>query len=71
MRMKSFVVLSLLVAVFVFAGTNGSAAEADFFKGKAITFICPYPPGGGYDRIVRSLAIQFQKSLDTIDHLVA
>jgi len=63
MKTKYFVALVLIVLTGLFVSTNVWASEADFFKGKTITFVCPHPPGGGYDRIVRSLAVTFQEML--------
>jgi len=45
-----------LVAVSVVA--SPSAKAADFYKGKTITIVCPYSPGGTYDRMSR-LAAKF------------
>jgi len=63
MKTKKLLALLLIFLTGLFMGTNVSASEADFFKGKTITFVCPHPPGGGYDRIVRSLALPFQEML--------
>ena len=63
MKTKKILAILLIVLAGLLAATNVSASEADFFKGKTMTFIVPHPPGGGYDRIVRSLALPFQESL--------
>ena len=34
---------------------------ADFYKGKTITFIVPYNPGGGYDVVARSIAPKLEE----------
>ena len=34
-------------------------AVADFYKGKTVTLIAGFPPGGGYDTYVRILARHF------------
>jgi len=60
---KKFLIGLLAVLTLLLVGSSALASEADFFKGKTMSFICPYPPGGGYDRIVRSLALPFQKML--------
>lgn len=51
-------VLLLSMLMILTAGTNAavqsaSQSEADFFKGKVITFIVPYKTGGGYDTWAR------------------
>jgi tripartite-type tricarboxylate transporter receptor subunit TctC len=63
MKTKKILAILLIVLAGFLAGTNLSASEADFFKGKTMTFIVCYPPGGGFDRIVRSLALPFQERL--------
>ena len=60
MKTQKILAILLIVLTGLLAGTNVSASEADFFKGKTMTFIVCYPPGGGFDRIVRSLALPFQ-----------
>lgn len=50
------------------AGTSGKAAAssdpAAAFKGKTLTVIVPYNPGGGYDAFMRILAPKLEKQLD-------
>lgn len=49
---------SLLAAILCASGALGAkAADAsDFYKGKNVTLIVGYPPGGGYDIYARALA---------------
>ena len=47
----------LITAAAVFLATSAARAE-DFYKGKTITIVCPYSPGGTYDRMSR-LAAKF------------
>ncbi|WP_102346529.1 tripartite tricarboxylate transporter substrate-binding protein [Bacillus sp. Marseille-P3661] len=35
--------------------------SSEYFKGKTITFIVPYNPGGGYDTVARSLAPKLEE----------
>src|SRR5689334_9621281 len=46
-----------LASLILLAVTPASAdAVADFYKGKTVTLIAGFPPGGGYDTYVRILA---------------
>ncbi|MCL6593153.1 MAG: hypothetical protein K6T31_04180, partial [Alicyclobacillus sp.] len=44
-------------------GSTATSAAADFYKGKTLTVIVPYGPGGGYDQWARLLAPYLQKYL--------
>src|SRR3982074_2385600 len=50
-----------LVALCVVAATAPVRADAvaDFYKGKTLSLIAGFPPGGGYDTYVRILARHF------------
>ena len=56
-----------MVAFLCGIATAGSAADteaaADFFKGKTVTLIVGFPPGGGYDMYTRVLARHFGRFL--------
>src|SRR5829696_9688929 len=47
-----------LAALLATASSNAASAQsaADFYKGKTVTLIAGFPPGGGYDTYVRVLA---------------
>jgi len=45
---KGMARLLCLAAAFVLLGVTASAAK-DFYEGKTIRILVPYPPGGGYD----------------------
>ena len=52
-----------LAALLAAASSNMAGAEtaADFYKGKTVTLIAGFPPGGGYDTYVRVLARHYGK----------
>ena len=62
---------SLLLAASLFSGV----AAARAFPAKPITFVSPFPPGGGNDLISRSVAVPMTKDLgqnvvvDTLEFL--
>ncbi|MCL6637559.1 MAG: hypothetical protein K6T26_06405 [Alicyclobacillus sp.] len=45
------------------SGSASTSAAAEFYKGKTLTVIVPYGPGGGYDQWARLLAPYLQKYL--------
>jgi tripartite-type tricarboxylate transporter receptor subunit TctC len=52
----------LALAAFCLVATNGAAGAdtaADFYRGKTLSVIAGFPPGGGYDTYVRVLARHF------------
>ena len=54
---RTAVGLALLAALPAAATAN---PVADFYKGKTITLIAGFPPGGGYDANVRVLARHYR-----------
>jgi len=48
-------ILVLLTALILFGATTAATAQ-DFYQGKTIRLLVPYPPGGGYDIHTRLLA---------------
>jgi tripartite-type tricarboxylate transporter receptor subunit TctC len=66
-RVKMFcVVLSILVSgvlVCMTAMTVFGQDAASFYKGKVVTFIVPYSPGGGYDAYARMVAPLIEKKI--------
>jgi tripartite-type tricarboxylate transporter receptor subunit TctC len=54
-----------LAAFLVVAGAAPAQAEtaADFYRGKTVTLIAGFPPGGGYDTYVRVLARHYGRFL--------
>lgn len=63
--MKPSKKISLWLLVFGLAGlvcsTQALSNEADFYKGKVLTFIVPYSAGGGYDTYARMIAPYLEK----------
>ena len=56
---KGFRLFVLVVTAVTFgSGAMSTSAAETFFKGKTITIICPFSPGGTYDRMSR-LTAQF------------
>lgn len=56
-EIKIRIALAALLASSVAIANPASAdAVADFYKGKTISLIVGFPPGGGYDTYVRVLA---------------
>ena len=51
-RMKSFLLAALLAAA---AGAAGAEPVADFYRGRTLTLLVGFPPGGGYDTNIRML----------------
>jgi tripartite-type tricarboxylate transporter receptor subunit TctC len=45
------------------AATNGARAQIDDYPSRTVTFICPFPAGGGTDILVRLLAAELQDKL--------
>lgn len=56
--------LALLSALALLISTTAWAAPAPaLFRGKTVTIVVGYPPGGGYDRMARLLARYLEKHL--------
>lgn len=62
-RLNFIFVCLLIVGVGLMAGHNPATAAdaAAFYKGKTVTFIVPYSPGGGYDFYARFMAPHLEK----------
>ena len=58
-----FLLAALLVWISFSPVRPALAAQsvADFYKGKTITWICPFSPGGGYDTWARAMAPAVQR----------
>lgn len=52
---------TLLAAVAVLALPATAALAEDFYKGKTVTFVVGFTPGGGYDTYTRTVARYFAK----------
>ncbi len=52
-----------LAFVLGFAASNAAAQTADDYPQRNVTFICPFPPGGGTDILTRLLAAELQDKL--------
>jgi tripartite-type tricarboxylate transporter receptor subunit TctC len=55
--------LSILSILF-FSFSSAVAADASFYKGKTITIVVGFTPGGGYDRYARILARHLGRFID-------
>ena len=69
MRDKLFrKIIFILFFVVVFIGSNNKSFSAEnpssFYKGKVISFIVGYSPGGGYDTWTRLLSATMEKYLN-------
>jgi tripartite-type tricarboxylate transporter receptor subunit TctC len=47
----------------ILAACGGARAQADDYPSRTVTFICPFPGGGGTDILVRLLAAELQDKL--------
>jgi len=60
MLRRCLLAISIAGALFVAAGMTATSARADavedFYRGKTITFLVTYPPGGSYDVYARLVA---------------
>ena len=54
-------VAALSFAMLAFAGP--ARAQTDDYPSRTVTFICPFPAGGGTDILVRLLAAELQDKL--------
>ena len=61
-RMARAVALGLCLAMTL-AATIGLPARADDYPQRTVTFVVPYPPGGGTDILTRMLAQELQDKL--------
>jgi tripartite-type tricarboxylate transporter receptor subunit TctC len=62
--MRQTIVLALAFVCSVAAvHTAGAQAGADDYPQRTVTFICPFPPGGGTDILTRILAQELQDKL--------
>jgi tripartite-type tricarboxylate transporter receptor subunit TctC len=56
--------LALLLGLgLVAAGADRARAQADDYPSRTITFLCPFPAGGGTDILTRLLAQELQEKL--------
>src|SRR6187401_17766 len=64
-RDGNFMRIAALALAFglTLAATNGARAQADDYPSRTVTFICPFPAGGGTDILVRLLAAELQDKL--------
>jgi tripartite-type tricarboxylate transporter receptor subunit TctC len=54
---------ALVVVLGLAAGAERAHAQADDYPSRTVTFICPFPAGGGTDILVRLLAAELQDKL--------
>src|SRR5690242_7231128 len=52
---------AVMVVAAMLAG--GLAANADDFPNRPVTFVVPFPPGGGIDVVLRAMAPKLQERL--------
>ena len=55
--------LALIAAVLTGLAGTGARAQTDDYPSRTVTFICPFPAGGGTDILVRLLAAELQDKL--------
>src|SRR5262245_65519162 len=62
-----------LAALSLLAATASAKAEtaADFYKGKTVSLIAGFPPGGGYDTYVRVLARHYGRFIPGQPNVIA
>jgi tripartite-type tricarboxylate transporter receptor subunit TctC len=60
---RTALALAVLLAATSAPGLAQAEAAADFYKGKTVTLIAGFPPGGGYDTYVRVLARHYGRFL--------
>ncbi len=60
---RTALALAVLLAATLAPGLAKAEAAADFYKGKTVTLIAGFPPGGGYDTYVRVLARHYGRFL--------
>ncbi len=73
MRLSGHISLIALAALLAAASSNTVSAEsaADFYKGKSLTLIAGFPPGGGYDTYVRVLARHYGRFIPGQPNVIA
>jgi tripartite-type tricarboxylate transporter receptor subunit TctC len=55
--------IALLLGFAVAAGLDRAQAQSDDYPSRTITFLCPFPAGGGTDILTRLLAQELQEKL--------
>ena len=60
MKINGLTAAAIAVAAMAVAP---AAHAADFYAGKTLTVVCPYPPGGTYDRMARLVAQYLPKHI--------
>ena len=63
MRPTGQAAIALLALLAVASAPANAETAADFYKGKTVTLIAGFPPGGGYDTYVRVLARHYGRFL--------
>jgi tripartite-type tricarboxylate transporter receptor subunit TctC len=63
--------LALAALLAAAPGTAGAEAVADFYKGKTVSLIAGFPPGGGYDTYVRVLQRHYGRFIPGQPNVVA
>jgi tripartite-type tricarboxylate transporter receptor subunit TctC len=58
-----FCAFAVLLGAAVAVGSARAEAVADFYRGKTVSLIAGFPPGGGYDTYVRVLARHYGRFL--------
>jgi tripartite-type tricarboxylate transporter receptor subunit TctC len=61
--MRIMIALLLTLPLLAAADMRGARAEADDYPQRTVTFVCPFPAGGGSDILARMLAQELQDRL--------
>src|SRR4051794_22549830 len=62
-RLEGWLRVGITAVILAFAGTGTARAQTDDYPSRTVTFICPFPAGGGTDILVRLLAAELQDKL--------
>jgi tripartite-type tricarboxylate transporter receptor subunit TctC len=64
-------IAAVATTLLLVAGAAKAETVADFYKGKTVTIVAGFPPGGGYDTYVRILARHYGRHLPGQPSVVA
>jgi tripartite-type tricarboxylate transporter receptor subunit TctC len=70
-RRSAFRAAAVLLCVAASGGAAHADAVSDFYKGKTVSLIAGFPPGGGYDTYVRVLARHYGRFIPGQPSVVA
>ena len=69
MRVYRWIGVALLIAALASAPARAETVD-EFYRGKRLTLIVGYGPGGGYDVFARLLARNFGKHIPGTPHIL-